>query len=112
MKKRPSTNPQQIKANNKYRQTIKGKLSTINQGAKKRGLTVDEPFITPLLSQPCYYCGTKEKVSIDRIDNYKGYIEGNCLPCCTQCNLVRGYTLTVEETKVAIQAVINFRNKN
>jgi hypothetical protein len=33
---------------------------------------------------------------IDRIDNSKGYIVDNCVPCCTYCNTIKG-TRTVEE---------------
>lgn len=56
-----------------------------------------------LVKSPCNYCGSppgnlrstkngrrKEYVSgIDRIDNDKGYILENCVPCCTTCNFMK-----------------------
>ena len=61
------------------------------------------------LSQPCYYCGEKETCTytdprnkerklkyngIDRMDNSKGYVYENLLPCCRVCNwMKKGMTL-------------------
>lgn len=37
--------------------------------------------------KPCIYCGdTIETVGIDRADNNIGYIKGNLVPCCKNCN--------------------------
>lgn len=60
-------------------------------------LTVDE--FQNLVSQPCAYCGAlpalkTRKMSfggfachgIDRVDNAKGYLKDNCVPCCAWCN--------------------------
>lgn len=38
----------------------------------------------------CVYCGNQiETIGLDRVDNTKGYILGNVLPCCTLCNLMK-----------------------
>lgn len=36
----------------------------------------------------CYYCGTPAAPvnGIDRVDNGKGYVEGNVVPACWTCN--------------------------
>lgn len=65
-----------------------------------------------LIAQPCYYCGGKlneTAAGLDRIDNRFGYEVGNVLPCCDVCNRTRGKYWTVEETKVMILAVKEWR---
>ena len=70
-------------------------------------LTLDE--FTLLIQSSCYYCGIEPKrdVSIkrtgkflvngiDRVDNTLGYLNENCVSCCTQCNTAKG-TLSHEE---------------
>lgn len=79
--------------NSTYRQYV--------TGAKNRNL---EFFLTKeefkvITKENCYYCGispnnirkTKHKENyvyngIDRIDNSKGYVKGNVVPCCSKCN--------------------------
>lgn len=54
-----------------------------------------------LVKLPCYYCGglhsntlthrddiryTIKYNGIDRVDNTKGYVINNCVPCCQHCN--------------------------
>jgi len=80
-------------------------LSSYKRDAKRKGLEfllTDNKF-KELIYSNCYYCGqspTKvmlrgsssgelEYTGIDRIDNSKGYIQGNVRPCCTQCNIAK-----------------------
>jgi hypothetical protein len=79
--------------------------------AKKRGLAwnfTPERFVE-VASQNCHYCGAipsnvfrprrddgSEKLNgdfvyngIDRMDNAVGYIEGNCVACCSRCNMAK-----------------------
>lgn len=80
--------------------------------AKSRGLnfylTKDQFF--EITSGCCYYCGIKplQKTGrkdmygkyiyngIDRVDNSKGYILGNCVPCCMVCNRAKS-DMSLEE---------------
>jgi hypothetical protein len=78
-------------------------IRVIRRGAKKRGLAVElsHEEMKSICEQPCAYCGTEpnerkccrvEAVfanGIDRVDNSKGYIAGNCVPCCTTCNKMK-----------------------
>ncbi len=46
-----------------------------------------------LFKQPCYYCGEvnldQKLTGIDRVDNKKGYITSNVVPCCKICNMMK-----------------------
>ncbi len=37
----------------------------------------------------CYYCGVKNAMGIDRIDNEKGYTAENSVSCCRVCNYAK-----------------------
>lgn len=51
-----------------------------------------EQFDT-ITKQPCEYCGgfspNKDFCGIDRVDDTKGYVLGNCVPCCSICNFMK-----------------------
>ena len=56
---------------------------------KNHEVTITEEQYHLLRSQPCFYCGnhiTQLIGGIDRIDSSKGYIDGNCRPCCIPNN--------------------------
>ena len=69
-------------------------------------------FLIDLWNKDCYYCKSnisKETgISADRIDNDKGYLYDNVLPCCGRCNKIRGDNLTVDEMQIAMNAVLSF----
>jgi hypothetical protein len=66
-----------------------------------RSFEISKEAFASLVSQNCDYCGRppSQKVTsvlpahpefvyngIDRIDNAKGYVDGNVVPCCGPCN--------------------------
>lgn len=64
------------------------------KGAEKRNLifNLTKKLFKTLLSQPCYYCGSKLKGGrngIDRLNNNIGYTKGNCVSCCKKCNFMK-----------------------
>jgi hypothetical protein len=81
------------------------------KNARKRGLTFDLTFeeAEPYFQGDCHYCGcppsnqacaTERSGSytyngIDRLDNRQGYIKGNMVACCRDCNWAK-HTLEVE----------------
>jgi hypothetical protein len=109
------THKEQIKQTNaeyKYRRyyTAKGKAETRN-----KVWAIDREEYEILINSGCYYCSNDLSqelgIGLDRIDNtIKEYSLTNVLPCCKVCNSIRGQYLTVEETKVAVQAVQEYRN--
>ena len=68
-----------------------------------------------LINLPCYYCsdemgaGDNYGSGLDRVDNNVDYQLDNVVPCCKICNSMRNNYLTMEETKIAVQAIINHR---
>lgn len=57
-------------------------------------------------SGPCHYCGNEDLgagLGLDRLDNARGYDEGNLVPCCARCNEARGHLLDPDEFAAAMQ---------
>lgn len=97
--------------------------------AKGRGLIFDisRDRFRELTSSNCHYCGhapssliDKKKMKngiylyngLDRVDNTKGYIEGNVVTCCEQCNRMKlDYTLDEFEEQI-IKIYTNYILKN
>ena len=80
----------------KYREKIKKEpawcFMRYKRGAKKRGIafTISIEDFVALWGKPCSYCGDKiETIGIDRVDNKKGYVKRNIVPCCTLCNSMK-----------------------
>ncbi len=70
--------------------------------AKSRNLSfsISIELASHFFSQPCFYCGyttvqnAEAETSfalggIDRLDNTRGYLADNCVPCCMHCNLAK-----------------------
>ena len=101
---------------NKYSQTEKGrerrKFYRRKDGSRFAGgkasarvrniewkLTIQQ-WRTLVLDQKCHYCfGSLPEIGIalDRKDNDIGYLIGNVVPCCSECNSIKGYRLSYDE---------------
>lgn len=115
-----------------YRSKNKNKLSEYSKNRKKsfharysklkshvkeenRELDLTEEEFIQITTKSCYYCNDNFRNpkehgrGLDRIDNSKGYILNNVLSCCKICNSTRGMFLTVKQTKIGIDAVIEYR---
>ena len=71
-------------------------------GAKVRNYSFEltKDYFAKITKQNCFYCGVEPRQieknnydngdyiynGIDRIDSNKGYVIGNCVPCCGRCN--------------------------
>ena len=91
--------------------------------AKRKGIPfelTDKQF-KKLNKQNCYYCGIFPQQTnnvngngayiyngIDRVDNSKGYILENCVPCCGRCNKAKS-TMTQQEFYKLIESI--YKNK-
>ncbi len=60
--------------------------------AKRRNHTFSIPksIFKKYYKKKCFYCGdTLKSVGFDRVDNIKGYIIDNIVPCCGTCNMMK-----------------------
>ena len=74
-------------------------INSYKNGAKARGYewNLSNTYAKELISKECFYCGAKfsnewdgyKYNGIDRVDNEKGYEEGNVVPCCKVCNVAK-----------------------
>lgn len=93
-------------------------------GAERRGytFTLTREQCQGYFKSPCYYCGVDPKQSqvlmsyptytyyyngIDRLDNDLGYVEENCVPCCSFCNKAKSVH-TLEEFENWIERLVQF----
>jgi hypothetical protein len=87
-------------------------FGSYRRGAKKRGYSFEltEGQCSELFIQDCFYCGASPSTvvrlpknalpflcnGIDRVDNSKGYEEGNVVACCNRCNKAK-HTMTAAD---------------
>ena len=78
------------------KKNINAKLSAAKYQAQKRRLLWDLTDIQAkdMMTSECTYCGFLNldliTNGIDRLDSSKGYIPDNCVPCCKDCNYLKG----------------------
>ena len=81
----------------------KGRFKGISGLARRQGKTweLSEEAWRQIISMPCRYCEFPSEAStgagMDRLDNSKGYVEGNVVSCCHECNSARSDNFTPEE---------------
>ena len=57
----------------------------------------------------CVYCRFANEGThggLDRLDNSRGYIPGNVVSCCVECNVARGDNFTPDEMRTLIGPAI------
>jgi len=106
-----------LKTERKRDLSPKRRFRVVKRLARDKKLTLDLTLkqYFGLLSKPCYYCSKdlygEYGVGVDRIDNSKGYIFTNLLPCCSDCNKGRNQYFTVAEFKVMVNALLKYRKQ-
>jgi|SRR5271166_3370935 len=108
-----------IKRYNEYDRSPRRRFrkSMTKANDKKIMWDITEKEYSNLIDEKCYYCNgyfppVEKGIGLDRIDSSMGYILSNVVSCCRICNVVKNNFLTAEETKAAITAVIQIREKN
>ena len=96
-----------VSAHKEFGEALRNKvLDRYKRNARKRSLAVEIPDsrFFELFSGECFYCGcvlsktlTHKKAygsfsynGVDRLDNSIGYVEGNVVSCCADCNYKKG----------------------
>lgn len=94
--------------NQERTRSLRGQWTTLRAQARKRKVEVSitfEHFCELRASNRCHYCYAnlpEAGSGIDRKDNSKGYIAGNCVPCCDTCNRTKNHFLSYEEMCVVM----------
>jgi hypothetical protein len=57
----------------------------------------------------CIYCGSKEDLGLDRINNNLGHTKYNTVISCELCNMTRGDRFTIEEMKLIGKIISKIR---
>ncbi len=88
-------NPEKIRQYSlRYKETrpLSFRFNKYAQSAKKRGyiFIISKEEFESIINQPCFYCKKIKSDGIDRKDNSIGYEIKNCLPCCYECNMMKG----------------------
>lgn len=103
----------------KYKRTPKRRFAEAKRQASARNISwsLNYKEFLQLIDKECYYCSflIGEKVTtgsgLDRLDNSKGYELSNIVPCCGSCNMIHNAILSSEELKIAIQAILVYRQQ-
>jgi hypothetical protein len=109
-------NKEKIKnRNHGYRRLPSGRYNRIKAKAKARGIEFVPTFqeYSEIIKNPCKYCGgllPEVGGGLDRIDSSKGYILGNVVPCCQNCNMAKG-ALSVQDFFSHTEAIYNYSIK-
>lgn len=68
-------------------------------------------MIENILLKTCYYCGDSLRIGCDRIDNNRGHIKNNVVPCCIECNSVRNNLFSVDEMRILGKTIKSIKDE-
>lgn len=109
----------------KGRSALNQVVLCIKHNAKNAGreFDLDPEEVVKLIQLPCHYCGCSpsnhwktawgseaDYNGLDRVDNSKGYVEGNVVPCCYTCNGAKS-SMSVEDFLAWIDRLCEWRQK-
>lgn len=104
------------KKRNKYQnESLRPRYSAYKYGKRKQKRTEVDFTLTleqfaDITSQVCHYCDGyspgHDFCGVDRVDNDKGYVADNCVPCCSTCNFMKR-NLTKEQFLEHVERIHN-----
>lgn len=98
----------------KLRDKASKMISSYKCKDKKKGYKCDliiDWFIPNIFDKLCFYCESSENIGADRIDNKRGHMKDNVVPCCYDCNILRNNRYSVEEMKILGNFAKELRDK-
>jgi hypothetical protein len=72
--------------------TLNGQYHQYKKRAKKDNILFEltQNDCIAFYKTNCYYCGDQiNGLGIDRVNNEKGYVLNNVVPCCSKCNFMK-----------------------
>lgn len=91
---------------------VEDKAKNYRYRSKNRGFEnsiTTEEFARMAMS-PCSYCGGTGVNGVDRVDNDKGYVDGNCVPCCSTCNYMKR-TMTEGDFIAHVSKIVEYQKR-
>lgn len=89
------------------------RYKTYKRNSKSRGIEFEltEEYFFSFDGKSCFYCGEElSAISLDRIDNDVGYVEGNVVPCCYICNSFK-HVFSEESFLKHVEKIFSYQNR-
>jgi hypothetical protein len=96
-------------------------------GARTRNLLweVSKEQFKEITARNCFYCGSPPRPmmasqnrrgpcdlnGIDRVESSKGYVLSNCVPCCSDCNIMKS-DKSIEDFLSHVEKIYNHSKEN
>lgn len=107
----PRLRLRKLEYNKTYQNTIKYRYSMYKSNAKKRGLvfSISINDFERIAKLACTYCGIEASPfnGIDRENSGIGYLLENCVPACTNCNVMKNDS-SVDDFLKKCAAIVNY----
>jgi 5-methylcytosine-specific restriction endonuclease McrA len=81
----------------KQSRTPQGRYRALKKAAKFRNISLTlsfDEYVAITHNKVCFYCGNALPIvgyGLDRRDRSEGYHKTNVVPCCTECNRLKGF---------------------
>lgn len=112
----PEQRARRMATTRRYAKTPKGRALFLKKAYeaidKRKGHDndIDQVFLlTVVFPGSCCYCGTREQLGCDRVDNSRGHTRDNVVVACADCNIMRGDRFSHDEMLVIGHAIAQVR---